>query len=338
MSSCGAVARDRSALGLLTRLIRAALIERVEGVLVMTGPARYEIATQSAAHRDYPAFGGERAGRDKGAPLDAFSVGGSGTVEAVISPNPASDGGLAVVSDDGSTAAPSRVYPSMHLDARLDSEPRGRSVHVVQATRSPMHAERIRRIVRAGATRLILSDTPANGAACTRLCRLLRREFPSIEIVHAEIDCNKFWECRAAPKAELVFEFGNLIHEAIPERTIAYLTALTLDRLVVASMVTPSFDSGFEPAFVDGDVLEAWELEPGAPLTRAVREAFRARGAELPQLIEVDGAALPELGPGAWRWFFSPLALRRMLEALGYTIDLMSYTWEDIAIWIEASK
>lgn len=228
--------------------------------------------------------------------------------------------------------SPSR-YPAGDLAEGIRRICAGRSIHIACAA-SIDQPELLSLPLEAGARRLILSDTPGRSASCAALAERLRNRHPEAEIVALSLDYADFWQCRAAPKSEVVMDLGRLIHDVTPDLMLQRLSLMTTDTLFVATMVLPPFE---EPAaaFPDGRILPAKRLQPPSAIAQAAGRSFGRRGLTLAQLD--PGTYGPSAPPieGTWRWFFSATGVSRLGNALGLATASAFHTWHDLAIAIE---
>lgn len=225
-------------------------------------------------------------------------------------------------------------YPADDLRNGIRRICAGRSVHVARAA-SINQPDLLCLPLDAGARRLILSDMPHKAASCAALAERLRDLHPEAEIVALALDHADFWQCRAAPKSEVVMDLGRLIHDVAPDLVLRRLSQMTTDTLFVATMVLPSFEGPADAAFPDGRILPADRLRPPSAIAEGAAMSFGRRGMILAQLNpDAYGPFAPPL-PDAWRWFFSADGLNRLGHTLGLATVCAFHTWHDLAIAIE---
>lgn len=233
-------------------------------------------------------------------------------------------GALASESQSAPAVAEPPVYGSVDLHTAIADLCRGLSVHITAATFVEPF-ERLALPLAAGATSLILSDAPQRSAACVELCAQLRERFPTTEIKSLTVKYDDYWQCREAPRADIVIDLGQIIHDVAPDRRIVRLAQMARKLLFVSAMVIPPSRSSM---VLDGDILAAGDLTPGEERTRVVDDEFRRRGVILPQLNE-QIAFSP-----SWLWFFTPASLIAFGRAANLRLAECAYVWSQIAVGI----
>jgi hypothetical protein len=238
---------------------------------------------------------------------------------------------------DGPERTAPLTYRHANLDLSLGRISAGRSVHVTRAA-FVQPPGRLAIPIKAGATSLILSDSESRFEVCQATCHSLRDRFPRANITAVKIDYADFWQCRSAPKADVIIDLGHLLHDAAPDRTLSRFATMADDAVFVCAMILPPFDGPPDARFGDGQIVSSKWITPPSTIAASAAAALSSRGIELPQLDPISGPQLPVTGRVDWRWFFSPAGLVKIGEGANLRAVDIFHTWNDVDIAIEFRK
>lgn len=222
-------------------------------------------------------------------------------------------------------------WSSADLDAFIGEISRDRFVHMTAASRVDPF-DRLAAPLLGGARGLLLSDLAENVAECASRADALRRIAPGRPVATTVVDPVDYWDARRAPRAELVFDMGNLLTDPAPDRRLLRLADMASRQVCISSMILPPIPDIERTRTGRAVFFSAQEVAQDARLRDLLRSAYADRGLLLPQLA-AEGGHFDE-----WCWFFTPDSLIAMGRSVGLAVARCHYTWFDIAVTILFDK